>query len=140
MRKPLDRGFPDEVVETISAVHLRPEPRYWFHEAQSRNEKEDRVREAIRRAPRPFILYVTTREESARWIRILRNTEGYQRIEKFDGSTPNNFRKKIIDAWATNQIDGIVATSAFGVGIDKSDVKTIHFYIFTDMKQLIFRE
>ena len=115
---------PPEQVQMVSAVHLRPEPQYWFHKAGSPQEKEELVLEALRHAPRPFILYVTKREEVARWGDLLRRT-GLRRISTFDGGTPDNERKRIINDWAANRIDGIVATSAFGVGLDKKDVRTI---------------
>ena len=116
-------GPPDRV-QMISAVHLRPEPQYWFHKAGTTLEKEERVLEALRNAPRPFILYVTKRNEVARWGRLLRTT-GLHRIATFDGGTPDRDRQRIIKDWDANRLDGIVATSAFGVGLDKNDVRTV---------------
>ena len=117
-------GPPDRV-QMVAAVHLRPEPQYWWTGATSADEKKNRVIEAIRHAPRPFILYVTTRDDALAWYGTLKSSAGYQRIRRFDGTTPDEERKAIIDAWVTNQLDGVVATSAFGVGIDKQDIRTI---------------
>lgn len=114
---------PPERVQMVAAVHLRPEPQYWWSNA-STDEKKARVLEALRFAPRPFILYVTTREDARDWYKALKGS-GYRRIRLFDGQTPDNERKAIIDAWVANQLDGVVATSAFGVGIDKQDIRTI---------------
>lgn len=116
---------PPERVQMVSAVHLRPEPQYWFYRSTSPIDKEERVLEALRHAPRPFILYVTTRIDALRWHRILTEQAGYCRIERFDGSTPDQKRERIIHDWSSNKLDGVVATSAFGVGIDKNDVRTI---------------
>ncbi len=115
---------PPERVQMVSAVHLRPEPQYWFYKADSARQKEMRVLEALRHAPRPFILYVTQREEVVRWGEVL-TRNGLQRVASFDGGTPDKDRQRIITDWATNRLDGIVATSAFGVGLDKNDVRTI---------------
>lgn len=117
-------GPPDRV-QMVAAVHLRPEPQYWWTGTTSAEEKKNRVIEAIRHAPRPFILYVTTRDDALAWYGTLKFSAGYQRIRRFDGTTPDEERKAIIDAWVTNQLDGVVATSAFGVGIDKQDIRTI---------------
>lgn len=115
---------PPERVQMLSAVHLRPEPQYWFHKAESANLKEMRVLEALRHAPRPFILYLTKRDEVEYWVKVLKK-QGMKRVAGFDGGTPDKERSRIINEWAENQLDGIVATSAFGVGLDKNDVRTI---------------
>jgi len=115
---------PPQLVQMVSAVHLRPEPQYWFHKAASSLEKEERVLEALKNAPRPFILYVTQRAEVALWGNLLR-ASGLNRIATFDGGTPDTDRQRIIKDWDANRLDGIVATSAFGVGLDKNDVRTV---------------
>lgn len=115
---------PRERVHVVSAVHLRPEPQYWFSKAESREEKQERVLEALRHAPRPFILYVTTRAEIREWGALLKSA-GLGRIACFDGATKSAKRAEIIHDWVGNRLDGIIATSAFGVGIDKSDVRTV---------------
>jgi ATP-dependent DNA helicase RecQ len=116
-------GPPDRV-HVVSAVHLRPEPQYWFSKAASRQEKEERVLEALRHAPRPFILYATTRAEIREWGTLLKRA-GLSRIACFDGATKSSRRADIIHDWVGDRLDGIIATSAFGVGIDKSDVRTV---------------
>lgn len=115
---------PAHKVQMISAVHLRPEPQYWFSHASNFSEKESQVLEALRYAPRPFILYVTKQHDCVKWENILKNN-GYKRITRFDGKTSDTDRKRIIDEWILNKQDGVVATSAFGVGIDKGNVRTI---------------
>lgn len=116
---------PRERVQMVSAVHLRPEPQYWFSGARSLEEKQERVLEALRHAPRPFILYVTKRDEVTQWNSILRQSGGLSRIATFDGKTPPSERLRIVGEWAANRLDGIIATSAFGVGLDKNDVRTV---------------
>jgi ATP-dependent DNA helicase RecQ len=116
---------PPEKVQLVSAVHLRPEPQYWFHHAESVEEKQLRVLEALQHAPRPFILYVTTRKEAREWFNRLKNSSGLNRVALFDGGTADHDRERIIKDWVHNALDGVVATSAFGVGIDKADVRTI---------------
>jgi len=115
---------PPERVQMVAAVHLRPEPQYWWSHSPTADVKKVRVLEALRHAPRPFILYVTTRHDARSWFNILSGS-GHQRIRLFDGDTKDDEREAIIDAWRANQLDGVVATSAFGVGIDKQDIRTI---------------
>jgi superfamily II DNA/RNA helicase len=117
-------GPPDRV-HMISAVHLRPEPQYWFYPANSSHEKQERVLEALQHAPRPFILYLTTREDATRWHQLLQTRLGLTRTACFHGETSDQQRKSILKSWTENKLDGVVATSAFGVGIDKADVRTV---------------
>ena len=116
---------PSDNVQVVSAVHLRPEPQYWVFHAESRADKKDRVLTALRFAPRPFILYVTERKEAVEWLNILQTEAGLRRVDVFHGGTADDARERIIEQWINNDLDGVVATSAFGVGIDKSDVRTI---------------
>lgn len=110
--------------QIVSAVNLRPEPRYLSARAASVVEKVARVRELVRHLPRPFLLYLTEPKEAEYWLRTLRS-DGYRRLDAFHGETPHGRRDQIISAWANDHLDGIVATSAFGVGMDKADIPAI---------------
>lgn len=115
---------PPETVQMVASVHLRPEPQYWIHKEDSSGAKVAKVLEAVRHAPRPMILYVTKRSDAADWCHRLRD-QGFGRVEMFHGETPDGARMRIIEDWAQNRLDIVVATSAFGVGIDKSDVRAV---------------
>ena len=55
---------------------------------------------------------------------------GITNVETFTGKTKADERSRIINEWSENEFDIIVATSAFGVGVDKSDVRTVlHLYV-----------
>lgn len=109
---------------TIQANRLRPEIGYWFDFAPNRYVRERRVLEAIRYLPRPLILYVTRPDHAEAWVRRL-NEEGYQRLAAFTGNTRGDERQELLDAWMSDKIDIMVGTSAFGLGVDKSDVRAI---------------
>lgn len=115
---------PPEHLQMVAAVHLRPEPRYLCRRVDGRDEKRERLLELLRHVPRPFILYTTTREDAREWFQELRGT-GYGRLACFHGQTGGAERKRIIDDWVSDRLDGVVATSAFGVGMDKADVRTV---------------
>lgn len=115
---------PVKNTQMIASIYLRPEPQYWVHREIDEDSKVAKLLMAVRHAPRPLILYVTKREDARLWLRRLRQ-EGFARSECFHGATGNIDRKSIIDLWAANRLDMIVATSAFGVGIDKRDVRAV---------------
>jgi ATP-dependent DNA helicase RecQ len=114
---------PVHQVHVVSAVHLRPEIRYASVPCAD-PDRVDRVLEAVQLAPRPFILYVTRPDEAYDWLQRLRQA-GLKRLGKFTGATLPDERKRLLDAWGANELDGMVATSAFGLGVDKSDVRTV---------------
>lgn len=115
---------PAHRAQMVASIYVRPEPQYWIHREPDEAAKAAKILEAVRHAPRPVILYVTKREDARTWHRRLRR-EGFLRSECFHGETGDTDRRRIIDLWSRNQLDVIVATSAFGVGIDKRDVRTV---------------
>ncbi|RUR67534.1 DEAD/DEAH box helicase [Variovorax guangxiensis] len=110
--------------ELIASVHLRTEPRYWYYRAEDDANQRSRVLEVLRNAPRPLILYVTEVEKAKQWTRWLK-ADGYSRVASFHGETGNQERQRLIDQWAADEVDIMVATAAFGVGIDKRDVRCV---------------
>lgn len=115
---------PPKSTYLVAAVHLRSEPRYAFQYSPDTSDQRERIFEAIRFAPRPFILYVTRPDEATTWLAHLREA-GYSRVAAFTGRTPSGERELLLRAWAANELDGMVATSAFGLGVDKNDVRTV---------------
>lgn len=79
----------------------------------------------IDRVPRPIIIYTTEVEDAAVLYARLKDERGYQRLALFTGNTGAEERRQIVEDWAADCYDMIVATSAFGMGIDKADVRTI---------------
>lgn len=114
----------DKPVELVASVHLRTEPRYWYVRACSESEQIERVLALLAHAPRPLMLYVTEVEKAKTWGKRLRE-RGWRRFGVFHGETPSRERLRLIDAWAQGELDVMVATSAFGVGIDKRDVRCV---------------
>ena len=115
---------PTQRVQMVASIYLRPEPQYWIHRGPDEATKIEKTLEAIRHAPRPVILYVTKRDDARTWLTRLRR-EGFLRSECFHGETGDTERRRIIELWSKNELDAIVATSAFGVGIDKRDIRAI---------------
>lgn len=115
---------PPQDTYMVAAVHLRPEPRYGLLEVANLAEQRAHIMEAVHAAPRPFILYVTEPGQAEWWWRELR-TNGYGRLGIFHGDTKDSERSRVLTAWDKNELDGVVATSAFGLGVDKNDVRAV---------------
>lgn len=103
-------------------------PRYDFDIVARRFDAADERREALLHAvdlcPRPAIVY-TTRVNDAEEIHGELRGRGYRRIAVFTGDTGPADRQNVIDGWAAGEIDLVIATSAFGLGIDKKNVRTV---------------
>ncbi|MED5370942.1 MAG: helicase-related protein [Myxococcota bacterium] len=74
--------------------------------------------------PRPAIIYTTEVADAEALGEILR-TRGHERVAVFTGDTGPDERTIAIEGWQDGKIDLVVATSAFGMGIDKSDVRAV---------------
>lgn len=108
---------------------LRHEPRFSLVKCKSGTEKRHRIVELVRKCPHPMIIY-TARPDDAKEIMQLLIDHGINNINTFTGLTTGLKRRELIDAWVDNQFEIMVATSAFGVGVDKSDIRTVlHTYI-----------
>jgi ATP-dependent DNA helicase RecQ len=108
----------------LASVQLRPEPSYWSVYCADFTQKQVRVIEAVRNLPRPLILYATRRVDADHWLLTLRSL-GFRRSEIVTGETPNDQRLSVLKKWRDDSIDIVVATSAFGLGVDKDNVRTV---------------
>ena len=108
---------------------LRKEPRFSYVQAKNVLDKKKKVKELIRLLPHPMIVYVSRPDEAESLKKELQE-EGIYNIRTFTGKTGNKQRKDIIDEWIKDDFEIMIATSAFGVGVDKPDVRTVlHLYL-----------
>lgn len=108
----------------VHAARLRPEPDFWLAHAASENERQGWLEEALFRLPRPCILYTTLRSLCDQWFARLERL-GFRRIGRMHGSTDDAARSRLLADWSADKIDIMVATSAFGLGVDKKNVRAI---------------
>jgi ATP-dependent DNA helicase RecQ len=116
---------PGQELKTISAACIRPEPEFWVSDMSDTKERERRVMDALHHLPRPAILYVTKVDDAESWYRRLRLHEGFKRVKMVHGGTGVFEREKVLSSWAIGSIDIVVATSAFGLGVDYPHVRTV---------------
>jgi superfamily II DNA/RNA helicase len=112
----------------VGSTFLRTEIRYMYAPPVSDAERIDRVVEALHHLPRPAIVY-TTKKESAETIGDRLRGAGFGRTAVFHGDVSSQERLNILHAWSGDDgptsVDVVVGTSAFGLGVDQSDVRTI---------------
>lgn len=108
---------------------LRREPRYLLVKAKSYSDKNCKMIELVKKLPHPMVIYINSPKE-AEEIKKTLVEGGLDNLETFTGNTKSAERERIIKDWADDKIDLIIATSAFGVGVDKGDVRTVlHLYV-----------
>lgn len=133
----LSATLSDDVVETLFKLFgtdgknkqvrcdaLRQEPRFYFNSTKSRTEQVQKTIEAVKYLPKPMVVYVLEPREAKELQEILKS-EGFRNIPVFTGETKEKERDTILSGWKKQEYDIVVATSAFGIGVDKPDVRTI---------------
>ena len=82
------------------------------------DEKRRAVLDWVRDAPKPGLVYVATRKDARRYAEELG-------AEPFHAGMKAAERERVQDAFMSGRVDVVVATSAFGMGIDKPDVRFV---------------
>lgn len=103
---------------------LRNELMIWTDNSKTKKEREYKIIDIIDCLPRPIIIYVNKRADAHRWKEKIEES-GYKSIEVFTGDTSMDKREEILNKWEEEDIDIIVATSAFGMGVDKDNVRAV---------------
>ncbi len=130
-----DHAEPREFV----SQRLRPEIQYYSRQVTSKPGRDSAVIEALWHLPRPLILYVTEKADAERFAAELRS-QGFQRMACFHGDTNRHDRRAILRQWKANELDLIIATSAFGVGVDKPDVRAVVHACFPETLDRYYQE
>ena len=125
----LEQYAPDRVEGETFLEIVEGTPRTEFDLVAHRFDTADaRIRSLLALVdylPRPALVYTTQVEDAKALGHRLRTEKGYTRVAIFTGETPGAERHRIIHDWGGGNIDLVVATSAFGMGIDKSDVRAV---------------
>lgn len=91
-------------------------------------DKKERVCAVLRSVPGSGILYCATRQSAKRWTESLRQL-GIEAV-CYHGGLSAADRTAAHQAWRSGQVRVVAATSAFGLGIDRADVR---FVIHVDL-------
>lgn len=111
--------------EEFVIQRLRPEIHYFSPGCDLDVEVHEKVvLEAVLHLPRPMIMYLTEKKKAQAWAQRLKDL-GLKRVECFHGETRQSERNRILDIWRSDELDMVVATSAFGMGVDKADVRAV---------------
>lgn len=113
----------------------RPELAYRVFEADS---KINKVTEALYKVPGSSIVYCSTRKRTQDVARLLM-LQGIS-AEYYHAGLPQEERNGKQQAWINGEIRVMVCTNAFGMGIDKPDVRTVLHYDVPDCVENYYQE
>jgi RecQ family ATP-dependent DNA helicase len=94
------------------------------------NDQKEKLKHLLRLAPhlpKPVIVYCSMRKHVKEIMREFKSN-GIYRCLDYTGSTPREGREKRLEAFLGGDVNFVIATNAFGLGIDKENLRTvIHF-------------
>ncbi|MFU8946621.1 RecQ family ATP-dependent DNA helicase [Mycetocola zhadangensis] len=100
-------------------------PNLWLEVTRhvEENAKERAVIEQVVELAKPGLLYVATRRDTERYAAAL--AEKGLRAAAYHGGLRAADRRAVHDDFTADRVDVVVATSAFGMGIDKPNVRFV---------------
>lgn len=91
-----------------------------------RGRKQELIKYIERKKKDSGLIYVRTRKDSEELANLL-NKEGYHN-RAYHGGLSSDIRRKIESDWLNERIKFVVCTCAFGMGINKSNLRWIFHY------------
>ncbi len=125
--------FRDENI--IRGSFSRPNLTYTVRTIEDKNELLLKVIEGVKGSG---IVYVRTRDGAEQISKFL-NDNGIESLF-YHGGLPHTERSMRQDEWCNNQVRVMVATNAFGMGIDKPDVRFVIHYAMSDSLEAYYQE
>lgn len=117
-------------LELFASTASRTNLHYSVIHADTDNDKYLKLRELIAESNCPTIIYVSrTRRTNELAVKLTR--DGYKALP-FNGKMESDEKIANQDAFMNDQVRIIVATSAFGMGVDKKDVGLVIHYDISD--------
>ncbi|HUL70376.1 MAG TPA: ATP-dependent DNA helicase RecQ [Gemmatimonadales bacterium] len=115
-------------------------PNLWFGVAQV-SDQRDRVRrllETLRGGDRIAIVYAPTRNLTESLVRMLRQ-HGFL-ADPYHAGLTRRERAQVLDRFLSDEIEVVVATSAFGMGIDKPNVRVVVHWMLPPSPEAYYQE
>ncbi|RYF87588.1 MAG: ATP-dependent DNA helicase RecQ, partial [Chitinophagaceae bacterium] len=104
----------------------------------SPESKETKLQEILNNVPGTSIVYCKSRKQTQQVADLLK-LQGID-ADYYHAGLHNDERTKKQDAWIRNEIRVMVCTNAFGMGIDKPDVRTVIHYNVPDCLENYYQE
>ncbi|MFT5470536.1 MAG: ATP-dependent DNA helicase RecQ [Verrucomicrobiales bacterium] len=119
-------GFGIKVEDHVQTGFRRPNLRFMVTPCAAEKRQQLLVQRLRKRKSGPTIVYVTLQRTAEEIAGCLRR-EGFS-VRAYHAGLPTEVRSDAQDRFMNGEIDIVVATIAFGMGIDKSDIRYVYHY------------
>ena len=121
------------LIERIVGSFDRPNLFLAARRVRGEQERRDALLALLRPYPGPTLVYVPSRSLAERWARSLGNA-GFL-AAPYHAGLEHSVRRAVQQQFLANRLECVVATTAFGLGIDKPDVRrVIHLGLSTSLE------
>ncbi len=124
--------------QTVVRGFDRPNIRLGVERFHDERRKTEALLERVREAPTPGIVYVATKKHAEEIDEKLR-AEGIKSVHYHAGMSARA-RRQAQDAFMDGEAEVMVATIAFGMGIDKEDVRFVFHHDISDSIDSYYQE
>ncbi len=100
--------------------------------------KRNKIVELLQRTNGSGIIYVRTRRKTKEIADLLNKKKII--ADYYHGGLPSQIRNTKQDKWINNEVRVVVCTNAFGMGIDKSDVRFVIHYDLPESIEAYYQE
>ena len=122
-------GAPERIVGSFD----RPNLRLAASRIPDDDERRHRLLDLLRPFRGPSLVYVPTRRSAERWTRSL--WQAGVNAAPYHAGLEHSVRRGVQEDFLADRLECVVATCAFGMGIDKPDVRTVvHLGLSTSLE------
>jgi ATP-dependent DNA helicase RecQ len=116
----------------------RPNLSYAVRPCRDDSDKDRALLTTLQSHDRPAVVYASTRNTVQRLARQI--TRAGIRAVAYHGGLDDDLRLEAQDAFMAGTVDAIVATNAFGMGIDKPNVRLVAHYAMPGTLEAYYQE
>ena len=124
---------------TFITGFARPNLFYEVQSARSDRLKGEALLELIKRTPGSGIVYASSRRRTEEVAELINRQTNRKTVAYHAGMLPDQ-RRSAQEAFMSGRVDIVVATTAFGMGIDKADVRFVVHYNLPGTLEAYYQE